>query len=279
MIITQKNNKTIINNDMKPIDYILNNEKEVLEFLKSHYPMYHLSNIFFRDIQYGIRTMLERRGQKVGYMEAENIARKFAEKLEKEKIFTPIDRQSWVLNYPAFKKPAVVQATPAKPAPGAAPAKSPAAAKPAAAVSGARPPLPPLGSAKPAGTASAAGTPSKLPPLTSAKPASGLPPLTSAKPAGAATPGLPPITSAKPTDGQPARSIQQATAPEPTPAVEQSPERAEPKAEESAAPVRSTVTAPEKPAVPQVQQPAVTSAGEKRTLPPLKGNYKPAGKK
>ncbi len=251
---------------MKPIDYILNNEKDVLEFLKSHYPMYHLSNVFFRDIQYGIRTMLERRGHRVGYMEAENIARTFVEKLEKEKILTPIDRQSWVLNYPAFKKPAVVQATPAKPAPGAAPAKSPAAAKP----SGARPPLPPLGSAKPAGTASAAGAPSTLPPPTGAKPAGGLPPLTSARPAGAAKPGLPPITSAKPTDGRPAPTAPQASAAAPTRTGDQPPASAEPKVEESS--VQQT-------AATQVQPPDPAPTGEKRTLPPLKGNYKPAGKK
>jgi hypothetical protein len=253
---------------MKPIDYILNNEKEVLEFLKSHYPMYHLSNVFFRDIQYGIRTMLERNGHKVGYMESENVARMFVEKLEKENILTPIDRQSWVLNYPAFKKPAVVQATPAKPAPGAAPAKSPAAAKPAA--PGARQPLPPLGSAKPAGTAPATSSPSPLPPLTSAKPAGGLPPLTSAKPAGAAKPGLPPITSAKPTDGRPAPAAPQATVAAPTPTSEQRPASPEPKMEESS--VQQTAS-------PKVQPPPPAPTSEKRTLPPLKGNYRPAGKK
>jgi len=248
---------------MKPIDDILNNEKEVLEFLKSHYPMYHLSNVFFRDIQYDIRTLLERRGEKVGYTESENIARKFVEKLEKEKILRPIDRQSWVLNYPAFKKPAVVQATPAKPAPGAATVKSPAAGKPAASPAAARPPLPPLGSAKPAGASSAAGATSKLPPLTSAKPA------------GAAKPGLPPITSAKPTDGQPAPASQPASEDRQSIAAAKPETSGEQKIEQPEA--QGSVAAQEQPA-PPVQKPATAPSGEKRTLPPLKGNYKPVGK-
>ena len=105
---------------MKPQEYILNNEKEVLEFLKSRFPLYHLSNFFFRDIQYGIQMLLTEKKMKVGYSEAEKIASAFVEKLEQAKILTLIDRQSWVVNYPEFKKPVVkppVAAKPAAPAP------------------------------------------------------------------------------------------------------------------------------------------------------------------
>jgi hypothetical protein len=38
------------------------NSKDVLEFLKERYPLYHLSNIFFRDVHYGVREYLEKRG-------------------------------------------------------------------------------------------------------------------------------------------------------------------------------------------------------------------------
>ena len=101
---------------MKQTDYILENETEVLNFLKSKYPLYHLSNIFFRDIQYGIQTMLDNKNRQVGYADAEGIARAFVAQLEKKKILNPIDRQSWVVNYPEFKKPAVKPAAPVKPA-------------------------------------------------------------------------------------------------------------------------------------------------------------------
>lgn len=241
---------------MKQLDYVLNNEKEVLAFIRSHYPMYHLSNIFFRDIQYGIQKLFERRGEKLNYANAEKVARAFVEKLEKNKIFNKIDNQSWVLNYPEYKKPTVIPAAPAKPAPGAAPAKSPAAATP-------RAPLPPLGGAKPAGAATAKPA---LPPLSSAKPAGGakpaLPPLSSAKPVGAAKPGLPPLSSSKPANA--------ATA---APAASEQPSQP---AEQQA---KADQPAPETPAQPQAATPAAPATGQKKTLPPLKGNYTPAGKK
>ncbi|MEK7249709.1 MAG: hypothetical protein AAB209_04720 [Bacteroidota bacterium] len=228
---------------MKQLEYVLNNEKEVLAFLKSQYPLYHLSNVFFRDVQYGIQKMFERQGKKVGYPDAEKIAREFVGKLEKEKILTPIDRQSWVLNYPEYKTVAVKPAAPAKAAPGAAPVKSPAVAGVSQA---ARPPLPPLGSAKPVG----------------AKPA--LPPLSSAKPVGEAKPVMMGAASVAATPSQPESSVTQAEA------VTQS--NVEQQTVEAFKPVSK----------PMVQgssaSPVAPPPGQRKPLPPLKGNYTPAGK-
>lgn len=121
---------------MKATDYILNNQKEVLEFLKSRFPMYHLSNFFFRDVQYGVQMMLEEKGMKVRYRDAEKIAHAFAEKLEQARVFRSVDRQSWVVNYPEFKTPASKVATPAKPAaPASASIRTMAPAAPPADVS------------------------------------------------------------------------------------------------------------------------------------------------
>jgi len=85
--------------------------------------MYHLSNFFFRDVQYGIKAMLEERGVTVNYVEAEESARAFIEKVEREKIFSPIDRQTWVVRYPDFRTEAARPAAPAKPE-AAAPAQN-----------------------------------------------------------------------------------------------------------------------------------------------------------
>ena len=90
---------------------ILERKRDVLAFLKTRFPLYDKSNIFFRDIQYGIRLFLERKGIRAGYPEAEQIAREFALLLEREGVFVPIDRQSWALHYPEFRTP------PVKPAP------------------------------------------------------------------------------------------------------------------------------------------------------------------
>jgi hypothetical protein len=102
---------------MKPSQFVVEQYLDVLRYLKSRFPMYHCSNFFFRDIQYGIQAMLEERGVRVSYGEAEQSARAFVERLEREKIFSPIDRQTWVVRYPDFRKESVRSAPPAAPRP------------------------------------------------------------------------------------------------------------------------------------------------------------------
>lgn len=179
---------------MKELDYVLNNEKEVLGFLKSKYPLYHLSNVFFRDIQYGIQVFLIRKKMEIGYSDAEKIAWAFVARLEKEKILTSIDKQTWVLQYPEFKKPTTTPAPAAKPAPAARPAsQATAAPRPAA--------LPPLKSGTPAPTRS------PLPPLN--RPVAG-----ASKPASAPTV----VVQAVPAEAS-ATKIVEAPAPAPKPVL------------------------------------------------------------
>lgn len=82
----------------------------VLNDLKNRFMVFHQSNIFFRDIQYGIQAMLRDQGIKVSYVEAERLARQFVERMEQEKIFVRIDRQTWTLRYAEFKTPKVEKA-------------------------------------------------------------------------------------------------------------------------------------------------------------------------
>jgi hypothetical protein len=240
---------------MKQLEYVLSNDKEVLGFIKNHYPMYHLSNVFFRDVQYGIQKMFERRGDKLKYPDAEKIAKQFVEKLEKEKVFNRIDQQSWVLNYPEYKKPVITAAAAAKPAAGAAPMKSPA-------VGGAKPTLPPLGSAKPAGA---------IP--SSAK--STLPPLSSAKPVGGTKTALPPLTSAKPAGAKPVVPTEMpANANANEPHVVELPKTIAAEQTKTEAPIVEVTKA-----ATASSSPVASPPGQRKSLPPLKGNYTPAGKK
>lgn len=190
---------------MKQLSFILDNETEVLTFLKARYPLYHLSNVFFRDIQYGIQLLLERKEMAVGYTDAEKIARAFVDQLVKSIILTPIDAQSWVLNYPDFRKPPVKPAAPVRPAaPAARPVgTAPAAPRPAGG-------LPPLKSSPVAGATKIAG---------------GLPPLKSSAPPAAATASEPlPAGGESQTPGEKATEVAPApqtsipsTAPKATP--------------------------------------------------------------
>ncbi len=109
---------------MKPNEFVVDKYLDVLRYLKSRFPMYHLSNFFFRDVQYGIMAMLEERGVSVSYKEAEKSARAFIEKLEREKIFSPIDRQTWVVRYPEFRTEPIRPSSHAAPAPDARAAAS-----------------------------------------------------------------------------------------------------------------------------------------------------------
>ena len=113
---------------MKYQQHVTDQWREILSSLKSRFPVYHLSNIFLRDIQYGIQEYFAQRGARVTYAQAENLTRAFVDRLEREKIFIPIDAQTWVVHYPEFRKPVVKTAAPAKPAaavPGTAAASNP----------------------------------------------------------------------------------------------------------------------------------------------------------
>jgi hypothetical protein len=191
---------------MKAIDYVLQNEAEALAFLKRRYPLYHLSNVFFRDVQYGIQEMLERKGMKVRYPEAEAIAKVFIEQLERKKMLVPIDHQSWVLYHEEFRKPPVKSAAAAKPAPAKPAAPGAAAARPAGG-------LPPLKSATPAAGANPSG--GGLPPLKSSAPSIG-----AGKPEAATpqAPKEPPAGSAQATAAQP-EAPKQVPQPESKPAA------------------------------------------------------------
>ena len=97
---------------MNHLAYVLANDKEVLRYLKSRFPVYHLSNVFFRDIHYGIMEYLREHKMTVRYQDGEKIARAFAEKLEHEKILRPLDRQTWMVQYEDFRTPRVKAAAP-----------------------------------------------------------------------------------------------------------------------------------------------------------------------
>jgi hypothetical protein len=101
-------------------EFVLNNSRDVLDFLRTRFPVYDRSNLFLRDVQYGIQAMFIQRGVRVNYSDAEAIAGAFVEKLEKEKILVPIDHMSWVVHYPDYRTPVRKKAE----APASVPAKT-----------------------------------------------------------------------------------------------------------------------------------------------------------
>lgn len=88
---------------MNKLNNILVEEKEqILKFLKARFPLFHNSNFFFRDLQYGIRSYFEKKDIDITYPQAEKCAEEFAKILENEQIFIRINNQGWKVNYPEF---------------------------------------------------------------------------------------------------------------------------------------------------------------------------------
>jgi hypothetical protein len=102
---------------------LLDNREEFLRFLKSKAQLFHLSNVFFRDFQYGIISYAENKGWDMKYGAAEELAKHLVVALEQSGILKPVKPGSWMLNYPEFRTPASKREPPAKPTPSAAAAK------------------------------------------------------------------------------------------------------------------------------------------------------------
>lgn len=82
---------------------IIDRQQEFLEFLKSRFHVFHESNVFFRDLHYGVMGYLALRKLSCRYTESEKVTRNVVEAFVEARRFIPIDGQTWMLNYPAFK--------------------------------------------------------------------------------------------------------------------------------------------------------------------------------
>jgi hypothetical protein len=86
----------------KKSQYIIGNQVEFLQFMHSRASMFHLSNIFFRDLHYAAMEFLKKKMVKVGYTEAEQVAREIALHFEKNNLLKKLNAQTWMLNYPEY---------------------------------------------------------------------------------------------------------------------------------------------------------------------------------
>ena len=87
---------------MKYLDAIKDDHKVFLQFLKAKYPVFHNSNFFFRELQFGTLKYLEKKGIKVSNGQAEELAFELGKFLEKEGIFIRVSDIGWRVNYPEF---------------------------------------------------------------------------------------------------------------------------------------------------------------------------------
>lgn len=83
---------------------MIGKEKILFEFMKSTgYPVFHLSNIFLRDIEYGIRDYYRVTLRKdIGARESIRLAKELILDLEMKKIISPLSGSTWIMNMPEF---------------------------------------------------------------------------------------------------------------------------------------------------------------------------------
>lgn len=110
-----------MNDSVNIVEYITRNADDFLRYLKSKFPLYHDSNVFLRDLHYGLMEYVEERlRKKLNYLVAERLTSDVVKEFEKKGIFRKIDGKTWLLQYKEFALP--------RPAP----AVKPVAAQPAA---------------------------------------------------------------------------------------------------------------------------------------------------
>lgn len=91
--------KEILN---EQFEQIKNDPTVFLNYLKANYPLFHNSNFFFRDLQYGLRKFLEKKDIIISYPESEELTNKLADYFEKKEILVKISSSAWKVNFPEF---------------------------------------------------------------------------------------------------------------------------------------------------------------------------------
>ncbi|MCS7053203.1 MAG: hypothetical protein NZM09_05660 [Ignavibacterium sp.] len=82
--------------------YLIENRDDFFRYLKSKFPLFHNSNFFFRDLQFGIKGYFEKKGIILSYSDSEKLARLYSERLIEDKIFNKISENTWRVNYPEY---------------------------------------------------------------------------------------------------------------------------------------------------------------------------------
>ncbi len=91
-----------MNGNYKKSQFILGNQVEFLRFMRSRSPLFHLSNLFFRDLHYAVLEFLMTKKITVRHTEAEQIAREIGLQFEKKNILKKLNANTWMLMYAEF---------------------------------------------------------------------------------------------------------------------------------------------------------------------------------
>ncbi|MEK6553352.1 MAG: hypothetical protein AABZ54_07885 [Bacteroidota bacterium] len=84
---------------MDLLNDLTSNKTIFFNFMKEKYRLYSNSNIFFRDIQYAIKSYFEKKDIRINYSQAEKIAYDFINKLEDTGELKKMSNNAWKVNF------------------------------------------------------------------------------------------------------------------------------------------------------------------------------------
>ena len=84
---------------MEYINDLTANKSIFFKFMKEKYRLYSNSNIFFRDIQYAIKSYFEKKDIRIKYSQAEKVAYDFIHKLEDTGELKKMSTNAWKVNF------------------------------------------------------------------------------------------------------------------------------------------------------------------------------------
>ncbi len=84
---------------MDLLNDLTSNKTIFFKFMKEKYRLYLNSNIFFRDIQYAIKSYFDKKDIRIKYSQAEKVAYEFINKLEDTGELKKMSNNAWKVNF------------------------------------------------------------------------------------------------------------------------------------------------------------------------------------
>jgi hypothetical protein len=85
------------------VEFVKENKTQFLDFFRSRFPAFHLSNVFYPDVRYALKYYLISQKIDLSEAELENVATMLINEMVASGIFKPVSDRAWTLNYPEFR--------------------------------------------------------------------------------------------------------------------------------------------------------------------------------
>lgn len=86
----------------KLFNQIKTDEEIFIGYIRSRFPFFHKANFFFRDLEYGLKSYLEKRDIKVSSTDNLELTNKVASHFEEKGYLKSVNEGVWKVNMPQF---------------------------------------------------------------------------------------------------------------------------------------------------------------------------------